>query len=764
MVVSTTNKWSKHAEEALKDQQIPVTRLDSSYLKQRDFDWPDLNSPKNLRYTGCPKRLRPHQEKAVYKVLKGFRSADRGQLIMACGTGKTFVSLKIAESCAGRDGLVLFLVPSIALMSQSMREWSHDQNKTPHCYIAVCSDSKVGKYSEDAGLTELVYPPQTDPELLLEQLQNLAPGKMTVVFCTYQSLKIVHLAQQQTDISFDLVICDEAHRTTGVEVRPEEASLFTCVHDKAYLRAKKRLYMTATPRLYSESSKKRAEKEELILSSMDDSSIYGDEMYRLDFSEAIEKKLLSDYKVLIFLVNTDVVAERMAMYLDRNEWMRLDDTAKLIGCWNALGKRTDHLQQDDFGEDSQPMRRVVAFANTIKDSKNIEEKFINLIEDYRTITHSHQAEDLSCEIKHVDGTMSALIRNQTLDWLREANDQPSECRVVINVRCLSEGVDVPALDAIIFMKPRASAVEIVQSVGRVMRKAYGKRYGYVILPVAIQAGDDPVKTLNNTRNYKVVWQVLQALRSHDDRFNAMINKIELNKQLPDQIQVIGCGFGSGEGSDGGMSQDVPSLRQQQLPIAGGGLELLREAIFARVVQKCGDRYYWEEWVDDVATITQSSRARINALVKSCTPGYREIFEEFLGELHQNLNPQISEDDAIDMLSQHMVTGLVFDALFEGQFSERNPVSCSMNTMLELLDEQHLKRETEGLDKFYASVPAASIITKVNSASCWNSTRSSSPRHVPVIKTAWASYSRRCRSLISFFTVPSFCCAVTLEKD
>ncbi len=708
LIVSTAKRWSRHAEKALEGQHIKVTRLDFFALEREPFDWPSLTAPEQLRYRGHKKQLRPHQQAAVDAVLAGFAGADRGQLIMACGTGKTFTALNIAERCAGVGAQVLFLVPSIALISQSMREWSRDQSAgIPHRYLAVCSDAYAGQSKrEDASLTELVQPPQTNPQKLATALQQPTPQKMTVVFSTYQSLAVVHEAQRAAGQTFDLVICDEAHRTTGVDAAADadSANRFSAIHNNAAIRATKRLYMTATPRLYSADAKKKAQQDALILSSMDDVERYGNEFYRLDFSTAIEQHLLVDYKVLILVVDTNSVAAQMAAFMASDQGLPLGDTARLIGCWNALEKRAD-AQQNDFSADPQPMRCAVAFANTIQASKIIGSKFKKLVAAYR----ENQGGARTCTVKHVDGTMGAVERNAALAWLRDgtaitaddSTDTADGCRIISNVRCLSEGVDVPALDAVIFTQPRASQVDVVQSVGRVMRKAPGKHYGYVILPIAVDASADPEATLHNNRAYRVVWEVLQALRAHDNRFNALINTLDLNHTAPPQIQVIGIGGGDSSSGSGGGAM-ATATKQQWLPF--DGIQEWRKALYACIIKKCGNRHYWDDWVDDVIDISQRNIARINAIVHGSDSDHRTLFEEFLGDLRQNLNPHISADDAIEMLSQHAITQPVFDALFEKyRFASENPVSCNMQAMLELLEEQRIARETASLQGFYDSV-------------------------------------------------------------
>ena len=344
------------------------------------------------------------------------------------------------------------------------------------------------------------------------------------------------------------------------------------------------------------------------------------------------------------------------------------------------------------------MRRAVAFSNKIDDSKKITKLFANIIEEYQS-THPNE-EILHCELDHVDGTQNSLERNSKLDWLK-FETQGNICRILSNARCLSEGVDVPALDAVMFLSPRGSVVDVVQSVGRVMRRAEGKKYGYIILPIGIPADMTPEEALKDNDKYKVVWQVLQALRAHDDRFNAIINKLELNQTKPPEINVIGV---SGRTKDSDSMNGKTPPKVTQLNINFPHLEEWKDAIFAKIVLKCGDRRYWEDWAKDVSKIAEGHISRIKALLESSEPQHQEAFDEFLGELQSNLNPNVSQDEAIEMLSQHLITKPVFDALFEGyRFTELNPVSVAMQKMLDLLEGQSLEKDRESLEKFYASV-------------------------------------------------------------
>lgn len=732
LIVSTTDKWGKNAEDTIENQQVPVQRLRFKDLAESSIDWSqfDIETPQVMALKER-KHLRPHQKTAVAKVMEGFQAHDRGKLIMACGTGKTFTSLKLAEQLVPAGGSVLFLVPSISLLSQSLREWSLEAEVDLRPF-AVCSDTKVGKKRgadavEDISVVDLPLPATTNPTRLHQHLADTAAGagKVTVVFSTYQSIEVVAQAQGLGGVpEFDLVICDEAHRTTGATLVGEDESAFVRVHAASFIQAAKRLYMTATPRIYDDNSKVKAGQAQAVLASMDDEAVFGPEFHRLGFGEAVSKGLLTDYKVLVLAVDEkDVATTFQRQFADENSELRLDDVAKIVGCWNGLAKR-GHAESG-FGDDTAPMTRAVAFAGTIAKSKQFASMFAEVVHDYldhQRITAATDPADtteddgdgddatagtpagrdgaLRCEVEHVDGTFNVLVRNERLDWLKASTD-PRTCRVLTNARCLSEGVDVPALDAVMFLNPRKSVVDVVQSVGRVMRLSPGKKYGYIILPIGIPAGMAPEDALRDNTRYAVVWEVLQALRAHDERFNAMVNKIELNRGKDSRIQIIGVG--GGDDTDRTGDSTSPDKGTQGV-LNLEWLDQWREAIYAKIVTKVGDRRYWEDWAKDVAVIAERHTTRITALLDDPTLPVHEQFDTFLAGLRGNLNDSITRADAIDMLAQHLITRPVFDALFEGySFAEHNPVSQVMQGMLDTLDAYNLHAENETLERFYESV-------------------------------------------------------------
>lgn len=705
LIVSTTASWGSTAKHVL--DGADVTRIGLSDLLDSKVDWEAIDwrnpLPEVLPTTG-KKTPRPHQREALKDIRAGFTDHDRGQLIMACGTGKTFTSLKAAEEVAtgrkDRASTILFLVPSIQLLNQTLREWKQE-SEIPFRAFAVCSDVKVGKYStsEDLSVHDLVVPATTDTAKLAADIAaSTADDQLTVVFSTYQSIDVVAAAQEAGVPDFDLVICDEAHRTTGVTLAGEDESAFVRVHDGDYLRGAKRLYMTATPRLFNPETKDKAAEGQAVLASMDNEDIYGPIFHRLGFGDAVERDLLTDYKVLVLTVDEEYVARNFQTEMAAAGEIPLGEAAKIIGCWNGLAKQFGHLPDDEAPADLTPMRRAVAFAQSIKASKAATTAFPELVDRHLTATDSTgegaSHDDLRVEARHVDGTMNALERGDLLTWLKEGPAPGEEvCRILSNARCLSEGVDVPALDAVMFLTPRGSQVDIVQSVGRVMRKAEGKDLGYIILPVVVPAGASPEQALADNKRFQAVWQVLQALRAHDDRFNAMVNKLDLNKKKSGKIDIFHVG---------GRGETAPA-DDEQLELAFD-IDGWRDAIYARIVKKVGERRYWPTWVKDVADIAEQHRTRILGLLADPESNAAKEFAAFLDGLRGNLNDGITDADAVEMLAQHLVTRPVFEALFAGyDFAASNPVAQTMERMLSVLDQHSLESENQALHEFYSAV-------------------------------------------------------------
>ena len=649
--ISTSDNLTDNAEITLQNQTPPVARIGMEELSKAAVDWEKLDAGLfGKQAVNNFRKPKEHQLNAINSAQNHFQNHNRGKLIMACGTGKTYTSLKIAEKLFP-NGKILFLVPSISLLGQILHEWATFA-ENPFNYICVCSDETVSKKTDDEILSvNLPLPATTNPDEILRRMKNFSDN-MTVIFSTYQSLDKVSAAK----IDFDLIICDEAHRTTGYG---EKSTEFTRVHDENFIHGKKRLYMTATPRLYTSEAKKKAADNDLMLWSMDDATIYGEEFFHIGFGEAVEKNLLSDYKVLILTVNQPLEVG--------DKKISTDDKEKVTGCINALQKK---LTDIEILGDPTPMKTAVGFCSRIKDSERIAEEF--------------KSQGISAV--HVDGKMSSDYRSKQLSWLKDTPE--NDCRIITNARCLSEGVDVPSLDAILFLSSKRSQVDIVQAVGRVMRKAPDKKYGYIIIPVVVPLDKSPEIALAKGE-FDIVWKILNALRAHDSRMDIFIEEIKLH---------------SGKGDGKSPSDKIIVEGDDKIPLQTLlHFDELKNLMYARMVERVGNRRYWEQWAKDIAQIAERHIKRIKELVATDSDAKRE-FGNLVYNLQQNLNPSVTNYAAYDMLAQHIVTRPVFEALFENySFVKNNPVSKYLENILSILDSKNISADSEQLKKFYDSV-------------------------------------------------------------
>lgn len=762
-LVATNQTWTENLEKELQGQKVPVTLITRAQLAASTVNWG------SYRRTGIvelqKKRIpRDYQKEAIANVIKGFATHDCGKLIMACGTGKTFTSMKIAEEMEGKGGgLVMFLVPSLALLSQTLSDWKQQCNVPIHVF-AVCSDTTTGKVdNEDASSltvsSELNYPATTDAEKLAEEVKAVRakPG-MTVIFSTYQSIEVVSQAQHRYGLGdIGLIICDEAHRTSGGHFADDADAPFQRIHENSFIRGKKRLYMTATPRIFGDAAKKQQAAGDVVLYSMDDENIFGPTFHTITFSDAVLRGCLVDYKVIVLTVDESVL-HRNALS-DREVMERgglsVKNAAKVIGCWRALSKM-DLQAEPSVSDDRQPMRRAVGFAQVIRPDLQYADKtaslaftqnFQSTIEEYKTENFAEllrkdpqltrEAYDaqfpLSCSCRHIDGSMNATEKGELLSWLRETPPD-HVCKILFNVRCLSEGVDVPSLDAVIFLSPRKSQVDVVQTVGRVMRKAPGKQRGYVILPIVTPAGLDPASTINNCTDFEVVWQVLNALKSINPEFGSIVDG-QLQKVDPNKIEVVCISTDSvkhkpktkGDPQTSGNRRRkklTPEEKEQELHASGSLFqhdEILEEEIRSRIVKRVGNRREWGDWAESVGEICRLQVHHIKKVLAD--PTHKDAiktFGKFRKEIQATLNGDMSDDEIIDMLAQHVVTKPLLDALFtvrdeKGQivysFSERNPIARAMTQMVDSLDKTGMSVATSSLKDFYESVKLRTRLIK-----------------------------------------------------
>jgi len=695
---------SRDAAKVLARQEKRCQILKTEDLERAPVDWGTFAAfaPDALKRRER-KEPRDYQKDAIEAVVKGLAEGDRGKLIMACGTGKTLTALRIAEEMVPKGGSVLFLAPSLSLISQSLQEWdAESSDEKPLRAAAVCSDSGVGKAargqsrggeSGDFALHEVPFQSNTDKVSLANWFRRWdkeRQGGVSVVYGTYQSLRVISEAQRDFPDAvpeFDLVVCDEAHRTAGTSLADREEAGFRLVHDGEAIRARKRLYMTATPKVFSPKAQARAEQREAVIYSMDDEEHFGKELHRLSFSRALKLGILCDYRVLVLTEDEGEVSDAFRDLLEDDEAdMSLNDATRAVGCINGLRKRIVYGDKTiPVTRDETFMHRAVAFSNSIRSSQRFEKHLRALQEKY---------DDIEIEARHVDGAQSAVERSGHLEWLKAEpkaeEGAPPVCRVLTNARCLSEGVDVPALDGVIFLEPRGSQVDVVQSVGRVMRKAPGtdKKVGYIILPIGVHRDDEPERALDHNRKFKVVWQIVQALRSHDERLDILINSLALEERAtpaPDPDNPKG---------------PPPVVLPPDLPFDGKW----REGIKAKIVQKFGRLGFWRIWAHDVAAIAKRHVTQIGSILGKAEGKERREFDKFHAALKKTLNQGVEESDAVEMLAQHLIMHPVFEALFEDYaFADKNPVSRAMEKMLNLLRRRGLEREQRELEGFYSDI-------------------------------------------------------------
>ena len=804
--VMTNDRLGVNARTTLENHNARIITIGA--LAESGVDWGEIAEGRAQREREVA-RARDYQEVIVGKARAHFRDHERGTLVMACGTGKTLTSLFIAQDMLAEGGVVLFLAPSIALVSQTLKSW-YSRSAMEMDVACVCSDREAARGAYDPAidgedrveesLLELPIASCTNPERAAEILRRPTTGhkgRLTVIFATYQSIEVVHEAQRRADVVFDLVICDEAHRTAstvlnakhvtrigkdvkekkGEEGKGGEVSPFVRVHDGEYIRAGHRLYMTATPKVYRKKEKERAEAVEDTLYSMDDENIFGERFYTLTFGEAVERKLLTDYKVLVLTIDSSQVSGKLLDELkearekrkakeaeeaakaekrrakgeakdggeengevgeggEKGEKVKAADvvvpemTARLIGALAAMSKMVDDSMPgaaETFADDPHPelpLRSAIAFCdyvNVPKKGKPGAYVIGTTRSEFEAIAEQCQKERERGERGEamdeylgrlarvrstcVSGEMSTNERERNLEIIR--NPEAGCANIVCNVNCLSEGVDVPSLDAVIFLAPKSSPITLVQSVGRVMRRAEGKEYGYVIIPVICDMEGDVGAALKRTE-FERVWDILCAMRSHDERLSA-----ELSSHTYQHVRVVQYKSPEQRKREREERERWKREREQQqeqekdrlrreLELREDKEKSKAEQIYAAVVERCGDRMYWPRWSAKAGEVARRFVGRIEELLGAGM--YREEMSAFVGELRRCMNGTVGEHEAVEFLAQHLVTQPVFDALFaDYHFAQNNAVSRAMGEMIGKLEGHAFVDDRELLEDFEMNV-------------------------------------------------------------
>ncbi|MFP6271441.1 type ISP restriction/modification enzyme [Helicobacter pylori] len=717
-IIISTSHLTSEALKAIEQIRSAGMGIDIDEITEEDFiysriDWEKLDPTQTQDELPLCDKKKPHthQTEAINATKEYFSDPKntRGKLIMACGTGKTYTSLKIMEALDPK--IMLFLVPSIALLSQTFREYAQEKSEPFYASI-VCSDDKVGKSkdedNDDIKFSELPIKPSTRLEDILSVHEKVQKeNKCFIIFSTYQSALRIKEAQEAGLNEIDLVICDEAHRTVGAMYSSNERddkNAFTLCHSDKNIKATKRLYMTATPKVYSESSKAKAKEKDNVIYSMDDADTFGEEIYTLNFSKAIALDLLTDYKVIILAVRkenlsgvTNSVNKKISQL--KAEGTKLDKklinnefVCKIVGTHKGLAKQDLIVLDEENKEDNDlqhqydtaPSQRAINFCKSINTSKNIKDSFETIMECYDEELKKKSFKNLKISIDHIDGTMNCKDRLEKLEELNQF--EPNTCKVLSNARCLSEGVDVPGLDSIVFFDGKSAMVDIIQAVGRVMRKAKRKKRGYIILPIALEESE--IKNLDeavNNTNFKNIWKVIKALRSHDP---SLVDEATFKEK----IKIFGS-------DDEKKQSDEKTLFDAIL------LQDLADAVYNVMPTKLGDRNYWENFTKKTGNIART----LNKRLKDIFEKNPEFFDNFLTSLRDNIHQNIKEDEALDMITSHIITKPIFDALFGDNI--KNPIAKALDKMVLKLSDLGLEGETKDLKNLYESVKTEALRAK-----------------------------------------------------
>ena len=512
LLVSTTDNLGITARKTIAAQEKQVGLLLGEELRTAPVSWPEnLDELSSSKLQAIEKfEPREHQIKAIDDVVKGFSEYDRGKLVMACGTGKTLTSLWISEKL-GSDFTVV-LVPSLSLMNQTIEAWCTHANRSIE-FLAVCSDSSVVDQGRTYAEDSIGLPVVKDIQEIKKFIYQEKKADHRAIFCTYQSSDKLSRACIETNIIPDLLISDEAHRCTG-----NNESYYSNSTDENCLPAGKRLFMTATPRYISESLRDVARERGYELISMDDKDQFGPTFHNLSFKSAIERGLLADYRIVVM----GVTEEEVARWVSDNDLISLENGATIDA--KTLAAQIGLLKAiDEYG-----LSKIITFHSTINNAR----RFTNVhsrdsITEIARLSDSYGYKNTSFWTTHINGQTPAGKRTALLGKLNKLDS--NEVGIVSNCSCLGEGVDVPALDGIVFVNPRSSMVDIVQAVGRAIRKAPGKDVGTIVVPVLVRPDQDPEEALKGS-DFAAVWKVLQAMGAHDDAISQTINCIITQKR------------------------------------------------------------------------------------------------------------------------------------------------------------------------------------------------------------------------------------------
>jgi len=693
-VIVVADKISTRVEEDIKDFGLDVTFIKAVDVKQyaNGHGGPTIEKQKLSPL--------PHQQRAIEAVLEGFEKYERGKLIMPPGTGKTYTSIKIAESLVGDSGWVLFLAPSIALLDQTIREYHLKSEYQVNAY-AVVSDNKVGKVNgkkkteidDDENnvidttnwhkLSLLSYPATTTAHELIKNLR-FEVSKLNVIFSTYQSLDVLIEAHELGLPEFELVICDEAHRTAGVRRKGAEESVFKKVHYNEHIKAKKRLYMTATPKIVEVKDSDEAEKIDTLY-NMNNPEFFGHPFFEYNFVQATNDGVILPYTLLLLFIDRrkkKLIQEEFAKYLKQQGALNVDYTTKIKAIEDfILGNAVD---EKDCPIRVKPKCGII-FTNRVKRAKEISEQYKQIINASSNIS-----------IDYIEGLMSAYDKARLIKWLGEGKED--DVHILANAKVLTEGIDVPALSFITFFDPKSSVVDVVQAVGRAVRKAPGKKRGYVILPILVNDDSEDTKEKIDKSTFKVIWQVISALQSMDETLVAKMRALFIDPKKEKVEETF-------EPLREDKTEEVEDSRENEIKLGilgGQSLELqeLRNFIVPKIVKIFRLAHeFIADWTSEATKLAKEVKSLLEEEIQNPQSNIKAKIEELRAQIKAMYGYEeftIENKKLIAIITQYIIAKPILDALF---FDKKSKVEKILDSLFDEF-KHFVENNSERLQYFY----------------------------------------------------------------
>jgi len=631
ITIANANKLPSSIDDRVRQSRILADRFDA--LDSDFFD--RLTTYLKTQRIAPPAKKTPHvtQREAIAAAVSYYGKNKRGQLILPCGAGKTLASIWISEKPGAKK--ILVMLPSLSLLSQTLREWATNAS-IPFRYLCICSDTTVdlGNDSPIEKISDMDVPVTTEVEAIRKFLQDTS-SKTSIIFSTYQSSKVLAEAVRKSGTTFDIGIFDEAHRTAGTKIGAWGMAL-----DDRNIPINKRIFMTATPKIYAPHITKKAKEEDVLICSMDDADMYGHPFYEIGFAEAVKRGHITDYKVIVICVTDSEVKE----LIEKGGKVITDQDHE----WDAkaLAKRIALVK----GIRAYGLRKAFTFHGRVESAKAFTDtsKPYGIDKIFKLIKSDKETQK-SVGFFHVNGTMSSGTRSNILKEFESV-----DIGIISNARCLTEGVNIPAVDMVAFIDPKRSLIDIVQATGRAMRKADWKQNGYIFIPVFLEEDSDPEEIIQNS-DFGTVWEVLQAMLDQDKRLQGIVSKMRI---------LQGKGEEGSQAWKDAMTEYAEKIEFYDLPIKINQNRFI-ERLNTKIVEIIGRQ--WDFWYG----LTLRYKDEFDN--PNVQQGYKTAEGYKLGswqsEQRKHYKKGILSADGIEKLEKIGFTWDLFDEKFEKGFQE-----------------------------------------------------------------------------------------------